>query len=58
MWTHGNHAAEDATMVIATIIGLLVLFSLISFLLGTDNGGQQVPDRDREAMFWMRFGNH
>ena len=45
-------------MVIVTIIGLLALFSLISYRLGTDDGGQRAPDRDQEAMFWMRFGSH
>ena len=45
-------------MVIVTIIGLLALFSLISYGLGTDDGGQQAPARDQETMFWMRFGSH
>lgn len=45
-------------MVIVTIIGLLALFSLISYRLGTDNGGQQAPARDQETLFWMRFGSH
>jgi hypothetical protein len=45
-------------MVIVTIIALLALFSLISYRLGTDDGAQGIPDRDQEAMFWMRFGSH
>jgi hypothetical protein len=45
-------------MVIVTIIGLLALFSLISYWLGSDNGGQRTSDRDADAMFWARFANH
>ena len=45
-------------MVIITIIGLLALFSLISYRLGTDDGSRRVGEQDREAMFWMRFGSH
>ncbi len=44
-------------MVIATVFGLLALFSLISFALGTED--QQHPGKtlDDEAMFLLRFGN-
>ncbi len=44
-------------MVIATVFGLLALFSLISFALGTED--QQRPGHipQDEAMFLLRFGN-
>jgi len=45
-------------MVVAIIIGLLALFSLISFTLGTDDGRQRSSTPRDEVMFWMRFGNH
>ena len=45
-------------MVIVTIIGLLALFALISYRLGTDDGGQKAPHRDSETLFWLQFGNH
>ena len=45
-------------MVIVAIIALLALFSLISYRLGTDNGALGIPDRDWDAMFWMRFASH
>ena len=45
-------------MVVAIILGLLALFSLISFALGTDDGRQRDDTRGDQAMFWMRFGNH
>jgi hypothetical protein len=45
-------------MVIAIIIGLLALFSLISFALGTDNGRQRADTPRDQVVFWMRFGNH
>lgn len=54
----GNHAAEDHDMVILTVIGLLALFSLISFALGTDDWRQRGYTPKDEVMFWMRFGSH
>jgi hypothetical protein len=45
-------------MVIAIILGLLALFSLISFALGTDDGRQRGHTPTDEVMFLMRFGNH
>lgn len=55
---HGNHAAEDHAMIILTVIGLLALFSLISFALGTDDWRQRGYTPRDEVMFWMRFGSH
>jgi hypothetical protein len=54
----GNHAAEDHDMVILAVIGLLALFSLISFALGTDDWRQRGYTPKDEVMFWMRFGSH
>ena len=45
-------------MVVAIIIGLLALFSLISFALGTDDGRQRGHPPKDEVIFWMRFGSH
>ena len=45
-------------MVIAIIIGLLALFSLISFALGTDDWRERRYSPRDEVIFWMRFGNH
>lgn len=44
-------------MAIATVFGLLALFSLISFALGTED--QQRPGHipQDEALFLLRFGN-
>lgn len=53
-----NHAAEDHDMVILAVIGLLALFSLISFALGTDDWRQRGYTPKDEVMFWMRFGSH
>lgn len=53
-----NLTAEDHTMVILAVIGLLALFSLISFALGTDDWRQRGYTPKDEVMFWMRFGNH
>jgi hypothetical protein len=45
-------------MVIAIIIGLLALFSLISFALGTDDWHQRGSTPRDQVVYWMRFGNH
>lgn len=45
-------------MVVAIILGLLALFSLISLVLGTDDGRRQVYYPRNEILSWMRFGNH
>jgi hypothetical protein len=45
-------------MVVAIILGLLALFSLISFALGTDDGRQRGSTPRDEVLFWMRFGTH
>jgi hypothetical protein len=45
-------------MVVAIILGLLALFSLISFALGTDDWSQRGYTPKEEVMFWMRFGSH
>lgn len=44
------------TVIIAIVIGLLALFSLISFLLGTDEPRQSDVDPNYDARFLMRFG--
>ena len=43
-------------MIIAIVIGLLALFSLISFLLDTDEPRQGNVDAEHDAMFLMRLG--
>jgi hypothetical protein len=43
-------------MVIITIIGILSLLALISYRLGTDDGGRWIPEQDREILFWTNFG--
>jgi hypothetical protein len=46
-------------MIIAIVIGLLALFSLISFLLGTDEPRQaHVDPANENVKFLMRFGAH
>lgn len=50
-------AAKEKSMVIAIILGLLALFSLISFLLGTDEPRQAYVDPANEHIkLLMRFG--
>ncbi len=44
-------------MVIATMFGLLALFSLISFALGTEDQHHPGNIHEDEAMFLLRFGN-
>ena len=43
-------------MVFATLIGLLALFSVISFLLDTDEPRRPGLTPEDEVRFWMRFG--
>ncbi len=43
-------------MVISIIIGLLALFSLISFLLGTDEPAQGNVEPTFDIGYLMRFG--
>ena len=45
-------------MVVAIVIGLLALFSLISFALGTDDGRQRGDTPRDEPLLWMRFWGH
>jgi hypothetical protein len=44
------------TVIIAIVIGLLALFSLISYLLGTDEPRQTDVDPTEQARFLLRFG--
>jgi len=43
-------------MVLATIIGLLALFSVLSILLGSAEPRQTGRDPDTELKLWMRYG--
>jgi hypothetical protein len=43
-------------MIIGIVIALLALFSLISYLLGTDEPRQANGDAEHDAVFLMRFG--
>ena len=43
-------------MILAIVIGLLALFSLISYLLGTDEPRQTNVDTSHDTRFLMRFG--
>ena len=46
-------------MIVAIVIGLLALFSLISFLLGTDEPRQASVDPANDyAAYLMRFSAH
>jgi hypothetical protein len=45
-------------MILAIIIGLLALFSLISYLLGTDEPRQANVGPGHDVTFLMRFGRH
>jgi len=44
-------------MILVILIVLLALFSLISYLLGTDEPRQNVDPGD-DVRFLMRFGSH
>lgn len=48
-------AAEVPTMVLATGLGLLALFSLISILLGSEDPRRPADPRD-DILFWLRYG--
>ena len=43
-------------MIIAIVVGLLALFSLISYALGTDEPRQSTGEHAQDATFLMRFG--
>jgi hypothetical protein len=43
-------------MVLATLIGLLALFSLISIMLGTEGYDRDGHDPLAEMQLWMRYG--
>ena len=45
-------------MILVIVLGLLALFSLISFLLGTDEPRQANVAPRNDATFLMRFGRH
>jgi hypothetical protein len=45
-------------MGILAVFGVLTLFSLISYKLGTDDWRQQGYTPKDDVMFWMRFGSH
>lgn len=42
-------------MVLATGLGLLALFSLISILLGSEDPRRPADPRD-DILFWLRYG--
>ncbi len=44
-------------MLIATVIGLLALFSFISLLLTGDDSDTRTDPRDQLPL-WARFGHH
>lgn len=44
-------------MILAIVIGLLALFSLISFLLGTDEPRRENAAAEHDVRFLMRFGH-
>ena len=46
---------EVRTMIFATVLGLLALFSFISILLSGDDSELQVDPRD-SLPIWARFG--
>lgn len=45
-------------MILVILIVLLALFSLISYLLGTDEPRQTNVDPGDDVRFLMRFGSH
>jgi hypothetical protein len=53
----GIHRSEGRhSMIILIAIGLLALFSLISYLLGTDEPRQANVDPVHQSWYLMRFG--
>lgn len=44
-------------MIIATTLGLLALFSLISILLSGEDGQDPQAFRRDEFPFWLRYGH-
>ena len=59
MPVRASTAAKENAMVLAIIIGLLALFSLISFLLDTDEPRQASVDPANDyAPYLMRFSAH
>jgi hypothetical protein len=50
-----HHPTEASTMIIATVLGLLALFSFVSILLSGDDELPEVDPRDRLPT-WARFG--
>jgi len=45
-------------MIIATVIGLLALFSILSILLGGDDASDPRGNGREELPFWLRYGQH
>jgi hypothetical protein len=43
-------------MVLATMIGLLALFSLLSVMLGSEDPRRTGSDPKTELKLWMRYG--
>jgi hypothetical protein len=52
-----TNAAEVRDMAILAVIGVLTLFSLLSFELGTDDWRQAGYTPLDDGMFWMRLGS-
>ena len=44
-------------MIIATLIGLLALFSVISILVGSEDTQDPHAYRKDEFPFWLRYGH-
>ena len=51
----GVRAAEETAMVLVAGLVLLALFSLISILLGSEDGGEKT-DPYRSVATWVRYG--
>ena len=50
-----HNSTEVGTMIIATVLGLLALFSIVSIMLSGDDELPEVDPRDRLPT-WARFG--
>jgi hypothetical protein len=50
-----HQSTEVCTMIIATVLGLLALFSFVSILLSDEDELPEVDPRDRLPT-WARFG--